>query len=73
MEITEILSKMPKAPADIEKWIYEDCATFGYILFDKAQNIAVCTRCDKSFPASKGMTHNNRMKCPKCGRAAQMK
>lgn len=73
MEITEILSKMPKAPADIEKWIYEDCATFGYILFDKAQNIAVCTRCGKSFPASKGMTHNNRMKCPKCGRAAQMK
>lgn len=73
MEIKEIISKMPKAPADIEKWIYEYCAAYVYIIFDKKQGTAVCTRCGKTFPAEKWMKHNEISECPKCGRSAQMK
>lgn len=73
MDIKEIINKMPKAPADIDKWIYEDCAAYGYIIFDKKQNIAVCTRCGKTFPAEEWMRHNETSECPKCGHSAQLK
>ena len=49
MAVEDIIKKVPKAPKDVDKWIREYCATGTYIIYDKKQNKAVCTRCGRKY------------------------
>lgn len=74
MEIREILEKLPPAPQGVWNWIYKDVIEKTYIIYNKKQDIAVCTRCGHKFRASRfNMIHNEEGECPKCKSRATYK
>lgn len=67
MGINEVLKKLPPAPSGIDKWIRQDLADKTYIIYNKKDDIAVCTRCGHKFKASRFyMKHDYEGECPKC-------
>lgn len=72
MAVEDIIKKVPKAPKDIDKWIREYCATGTYIIYDKKQNKAVCTRCGRKYEIGNLGVHNLPTEC-NCGHAAMYK
>lgn len=71
MEINEILAKLPKAPAGVERWIRSDLIENTYIIYSKKENKAVCTHCGHAFKADRfHMRHNEEGTCPGCHRKA---
>lgn len=67
MDINEILKKLPPAPTEVTRWIHKDVVEKTYIIYDKKENVAVCTRCGHKFRTSRfDMKHNEEGECPKC-------
>ena len=67
MEIKEILEKLPPAPAGVVKWIHKRVIEGSYIIYNKKDDKAVCTRCGHTFRASRfDMKHNEEGECPNC-------
>lgn len=67
MDINEILEKLPPAPADVEKWIRRAVVKETYIIYNKKENRAVCTRCGHTFRADRfNMAHGTKGTCPRC-------
>lgn len=67
MEIKEILEKLPPAPAGVVKWIHKRVIEGSYIIYNKKDDKAVCTRCGHTFRASRfDMKHNEEGEYPNC-------
>ena len=67
MNIEEILEKLPPAPPGVVRWIRKSVIEGSYIIYNKKEDKAVCTRCGHTFRASRfDMKHNEEGKCPKC-------
>lgn len=76
MEIEEILEKLPPAPADVAKWINDKVIKNTYIIYNKKEDKAVCTRCGHTFRASRfeiEIGHNKKGTCPRCKSEATYK
>lgn len=67
MEMEKILKKLPPAPPGTGRWIRRQLAENAYIIYNKKEDKAVCTRCGHAFRASRfEMKHGRKGACPKC-------
>lgn len=73
--IDSIMVQVPELPKDFEDWARNDAMTGAhYIIYDKKQKTAKCTRCGSDVPFKKIIpTHNLAGKCPVCHKPIQYK
>lgn len=67
MNIEEVLNKIPPAPAGVENWVRKELIVNTYIIYNKKENKAICTRCGRAYKIDNiKPTHNAEGICPKC-------
>lgn len=72
----EMMGQIPELPEGIREWIYEKSATEEYAFFNKAKGTWGCTCCGAEVTDKKmkrltdggKVRHNDKVKCPKCGK-----
>ncbi|MHC1722767.1 MAG: PcfJ domain-containing protein [Aminipila sp.] len=68
MEIPKEVRELPKAPKGVQEWIIKDVVEKAYIIFNKKDKKAVCTRCGHTFGTDElgEIKHNQKDICPDC-------
>lgn len=80
--VNAIMDKVPPAPEELDKWIYEKAAgDADYAFYIKEEKKWICTACEKKFEEAflhridreKKIRHNDMVRCPKCKKVIQVK
>lgn len=72
----ELMDQVPELPEELREWIYEKAADEEYAFFDKETGTFGCTCCGAKVTDKKmkrltdggKVRHNDKVKCPKCGK-----
>lgn len=60
----QVIDKMPKQLTDFDEWARRCCVAMDYLIVNRQEHVARCTRCGKSFRFTPGLYETHLQKIP---------